>query len=64
MKPTIHFDAAADAAYIRFSSAPVVESEEVAEGVILDFDAEGRIVGLEVLEARAHLPADALEAAE
>ena len=64
MRPIVHFDPAADAAYIHFSSAPVVESEEVADGVILDFDAEGRIVGLEVLDARAHLPADTLEAAE
>ena len=64
MRPIVHFDPAADAAYIRFSYAPVVESEEVPDGIALDFDAQGRIVGLEVLDARAHLPADTLEAAE
>lgn len=58
------YDAEVDAAYLRFSSAPVLESEEVAEGVVIDYDAEGRMVGMEVLNARKHLPLDALVAAE
>jgi uncharacterized protein YuzE len=32
----------------------VVESEEVSNGVILDFDAEGRIVAIELLDASKH----------
>ena len=60
----LHYDQATDAAYLRFSASPVVESEEVAPGVVLDFDADGRMVGMEVLDARRHLPADALVAAE
>ena len=58
------YDAEVDAAYLRFSSAPVLESEEVADGVVIDYDAEGRMVGMEVLNARKHLPLDALVAAE
>ncbi len=58
------FDAKTDAAYLRFSAGPVHDSEEVSEGVVIDYDAEGRMVGIEVLDARKHLPADALEAAE
>jgi uncharacterized protein YuzE len=49
---------------IHYDAKPVVESEEVAPGVVLDFDAQGRMVGMEVLRAREHLPADALVAAE
>ncbi|MFA0751615.1 MAG: hypothetical protein SLRJCFUN_002018 [Candidatus Fervidibacter sp.] len=45
----VRFDWEADALYIRFSDAPIAGSEEVKEGVILDFDAEGHLVGLEVL---------------
>lgn len=56
MTPTVNFDPAADAAYIRFSSEKVLESEEVSEGIVLDFDENGRIVGMEILEARKHLP--------
>lgn len=60
----LHYDPAANAAYLRLSAEPVVESEEVSEGVVLDFDPQGRIVGMEVLDAARHLPQDALVAAE
>ena len=53
MKTT--YDPQADALYVRFAEAAVVESEEVSDGVVLDFDAEGRIVAIEVLDARRHL---------
>ena len=43
------YDSKADALYVRFADTPVVESEEVSEGVMLDFDADGRIVAIEVL---------------
>jgi uncharacterized protein YuzE len=53
------YDAEADALYVRFADTPVVESEEVADGVVLDFDGEGKIVGFEFLEARKHIAAGA-----
>ena len=53
------YDAEADALYVRFADAPVVESEEVSSGVVLDFDADGRIVAIEVLDARRHVAAGA-----
>lgn len=56
MTPTVKFDPAADAAYIRFSAETVIESEEVSDGIVLDFDENGKIVGMEILEARKHLP--------
>ncbi len=59
-RPTVHYDPEANAAYIRFSPTPVEESEEVSEGIVIDFDAEGRVVGFEFLDARAHLPPDLL----
>ena len=49
------YDPKADALYVRFADTQVAESEEVAEGVVLDFDADGRIVAIEVLDARRHL---------
>ena len=63
MKTT--YDRDADALYVRFADAPVTESEEVSSGVILDFDAEGRIVAIELLDASKHVAAGAnLTAAE
>jgi uncharacterized protein YuzE len=58
--PMVTYDPEADAAYIRFSAGKVEESEEVAAGIVLDYDEEGRLVGMEVLHARAHLPPDML----
>ena len=49
------YDEKADALYIRFSQTDVSESEEVAEGVVLDFDRQGKIVAIEVLDASKHL---------
>ena len=49
------YDSKADALYVRFADTPAVESEEVSEGVMLDFDADGRIVAIEVLDASRHL---------
>jgi len=53
------YDSQSDALYVRFAEAPIVESEEVADGVVLDFDSEGRIVAIELLEASKHVAAGA-----
>lgn len=49
-------DAEADAAYLRLDDKTVVESEEVSQDVVVDLDAERRIVGIEVLHASRRLP--------
>ena len=49
-------DKEADALYIRFDEAKIVESEEVSDGIILDFDASGRVVGFEMLHVRQRFP--------
>jgi uncharacterized protein YuzE len=64
MSVRLHYDPASDAAYLRFSDEVVIESEEVSPGLVVDFDAEGRLVALEVLQAASRLPKDALIAAE
>ena len=51
MKLDMMYDPEADATFLRFSTATILESEEVFPGVILDFDEEGRVVGMEVLTA-------------
>jgi len=39
-----------DALYFRLDETAKVESEEVQPGVILDFDNNDRVVGIEILE--------------
>ena len=46
-------------AYVHLGDAAVTDSEEVAPGVVLDFDAEGRVVGVELLNASKTLAAGA-----
>jgi uncharacterized protein YuzE len=53
------YDAESDALYVRFADSPVVKSEEVADGVVLDFDGDGKVAGFEFLEARKHIAAGA-----
>jgi len=38
-----------DALYFRLDEAAIVESEEVQPGVILDFNENGHVVGIEIL---------------
>ena len=47
----VRVDHAADAVYLNLTDRRIEESEEVAEGVVVDYDADGRIVGIEVLDA-------------
>jgi uncharacterized protein YuzE len=48
----IEIDEEADAAYIRVRGTPVARTDEMADGVLLDFDATDEIVGVEVLGLR------------
>ena len=42
-------DKKSDALYFRLDEDRIVESEEVQPGVILDYDKDGRVVGVELL---------------
>ncbi|MBN2208783.1 MAG: DUF2283 domain-containing protein [Candidatus Coatesbacteria bacterium] len=37
-----------DSLYIDLSSKPSVESREISEGIVLDYDAEGNLVGIDI----------------
>lgn len=52
----LRYDADVDAAYITLSDAPIVDSEEVRPGLVLDYDAEDRIVGIEILHIHKQRP--------
>lgn len=47
----IRIDPSADAIYIDLVQREIASSEEVSEGIIVDYDREGRIVGVEILDA-------------
>jgi len=45
----LHIDKQADALYLRLEDSPIVESEEVSPGVVLDFNEQKQVVGIEML---------------
>ena len=44
-----------DALYIRFDESAYAESDEVQDGIVLDYNKKGKIVGIEILEASKKL---------
>ena len=69
----INYDAATDSLYIHLAERSSVDSDEVVDGVVLDYDASGALVGIDVQHASQkadihqlavnHLPLTRLEAA-
>jgi len=47
----VTYDPEVDILRIILSSAPIEESDEGKPGMILDYDKEGNIIGLEILDA-------------
>jgi uncharacterized protein YuzE len=45
-----------DVLYLRLDDSVIVESEEVSDGIILDYNAEGKVVGIEVLYVSQRSP--------
>jgi len=47
----VRVDHTADAVYLNLTDRPIKDSEEVADGIVVDYDDAGRIVGIEILDA-------------
>jgi uncharacterized protein YuzE len=45
----LNYDNQADALYLRLDDSKILESEEVAPGIILDFNEKNQVVGVEML---------------
>ena len=58
----LRYDEQTDSLYIDFVDRPSAESREVADGVVADFDDQGRIVGLDIEHASERLDLSSLEA--
>jgi uncharacterized protein YuzE len=52
----LHVDQKADALYLRLDDSKIVESEEVSPGVVLDYDEQQRVVGVEILNLSQRAP--------
>ena len=69
----LNYDAATDSLYIHLTESPSVDSDEGADGAVLDYDAAGALVGIDVQHASqkadihrlaiSHMPLTQLDAA-
>ncbi len=49
------YDSDTDTLNLLFREEPVAESDELREGVIIDYGSDGKIVSVEVLDASEHV---------
>ena len=56
----IEYSHTADALYVYFREVKAARSDDIAEGVVVDFDAQDQIVGIENLDVRSRLSAEDL----
>jgi uncharacterized protein YuzE len=69
----LNYDVVTDSLYIHLAERPSVDSDEVVDGVVLDYDVAGALVGIDVQHASKktdihsltihHMPIAELEAA-
>ena len=52
----MHYDEQADALYLRLDDSKIIDSKEVQPGIVLDFNAERQVVGIEVLRLKERVP--------
>ncbi|MGH9956439.1 MAG: DUF2283 domain-containing protein [Pyrinomonadaceae bacterium] len=44
----LNYYAETDSLYIDLSERPSIESKEISDGVVLDYDADGNLVGIDI----------------
>ena len=52
----IEYDDKADAMYIYFQSGKYEISKEIADGIIVDYTKDGKVIGIEILEVSRRMP--------
>ena len=56
----LNYHAETDSLYIDLSERPSAESREVSDGVVLDYDAQGNLVGIDIDNASKKVQLDHL----
>jgi len=56
----VRYDEQVDALYIRLKETSYYESDEIKEGFIVDYDKDGNVIGIEILDVSEYLSSDEL----
>ena len=57
----IKYDPDADAMYISFQEGEYGISKELADGIVVDYSKDGKILGIEIVNALRHIPRKEME---
>lgn len=57
----LHYYADTDSLYIELKATPSADSREIADGLVVDFDSDGNVVGIDVDHASKKLDLGSLE---
>jgi uncharacterized protein YuzE len=57
----LHYYPETDSLYIELNSAPGAETREIVEGLVVDFDADGNVVGFDIDHASSKLDLSKIE---
>jgi uncharacterized protein YuzE len=60
----LHYYPETDSLYIELRAAPAAETREIADGLNVDFDKDGNVVGLDIDGASGKLDLTSLEATD
>jgi uncharacterized protein YuzE len=58
----LHYYPETDSLYIELNPKPSANSREISDSLVVDFDAEGQVVGLDIQHASEALDSKTLEA--
>ena len=51
----VKYDKEVDVLYIKLNDTAITESDEEKKGIIIDYDADGKVVSIEILNASKNL---------
>ncbi|MGH9777531.1 MAG: DUF2283 domain-containing protein [Candidatus Acidiferrales bacterium] len=57
----LHYDRQTDSLYIDLNTRPSVDSREIQDGIVIDLDDKGQIVGIDIQHASTILDLTTLE---
>jgi uncharacterized protein YuzE len=57
----LHYYPETDSLYIELNGAPGAEAREIVKGLVVDFDADGNVVGLDIDQASHKLDLSTVE---
>jgi uncharacterized protein YuzE len=56
----VRYDEEVDMLYIRLKETPYYESDEIKEGIIIDYDKDENVIGIEIMNATEYLAPEEL----